>query len=917
MADVSVEFGATDTGLSETLNGIRESMKNLETQQKTTAMSTDEVEKSLRELKKLQGMEKHFMALSGETEKLSESQMEAKRASEELAAAMKKAEEETRALAEEQKKAESITKANRTATEIYNQEIEELQKHLAAGRISMETFTAATAKADQRLSAATPQAKDLGNQIENVGDKTKKVGGIFDDEFKRMGAAFTVGNLAAEGFQKAISLAFDAARAVVRGFSDALDLGGRLSELSSRTGEAAGTLLVLETAFKNSGLEASQVGQVINKLQNFMQDATNGGEKQINVMRDLGISFADLAGKTPSDQMEVFAKKIAAIEDPTQRAAMASEVFGEKLGGKLLPLLVDFSGNIDDARNKVGSLEQVMNENAATFDKFSESIDAIKGKMAAFSAGILSETVPALQELGSEMEGVDATGLGKVIGQILNPAITDLTKNITLASDILGILKKAASDAGSGLKDHSEQFKEGATEANKYLQVLAALLPGGLNPLGLGLKAVANVSNEATKEMNGVATAANDAQPALAALGDKATQAGDKVNTAFTLTADLKPELDSIGSGWTDVSNQIQTGNSLLEGTGAAFGAIAQSTEEQAAGLGGINEQLTTSEALNKLILDLVGKTADKEADAAAKAAQKAADQEKANALKQEELNFQLSIAEAQAAGDTERVDALTAQKKYAEDIQKALAAGLNPEQAALFATNMGIAAANSANIKQYDKDGNQLFFKAAENASKLNESLKSATGFADTLSKMKEIEAMNKAQNSAKAARDELMAMDKLLGTDLARKSFPDLVKELNIGKIGMTGEEQIRAVVKYFNGIKTDLSKSPIDSKKGQEDILNLVKFFGGNPMKADLVINHTEAKKSTDTAFSKVETKLDAEKSVKGIRDSVKDGIELDVAAKSGASAILETIKGFVETIKTTVETLERKLPVAALI
>ena len=864
MADVTVEFGATDTGLEKTLKAVQDELTNLKGKVSSGELSMTELESTMKRIGQVESMEKRIKAI---------------------------------------------------------------------GDASSES---------------SPKIKNLGDTIESTGDKTKNVGGIFDDEFKRMGAAFTVGNLAAEGFQKAISLAFDAARAVVQGFSDALDLGGRLSELSTRTGEAAGTLLVLETAFKNSGLEASQVGQVINKLQNFMQDATNGGEKQTKVMRDLGISFADLAGKTPSDQMQVFAEKIASISDPTQRAATASEVFGEKLGGKLLPLLVDFSGNIDDARNKVGSLEQVMNENAATFDKFSESIEAVKGKMAAFSAGVLSETVPSLQKLGSEMEGVDAAGLGEIIGQILNPAIVDLTKNITLATDIFGALKKAASDAGSGLQDNSDGFKEGATEANKYLQVLAALLPGGLNPLGLGLKAVANVSNEATKEMNGVATAANDAQPALAALGDKATQAGDKVNTAFTLTADLKPELDSIGSGWTDVSNQIQTGNSLLEGTGAAFGAIAQSTEEQAAGIGGINEQLTASEALNKLILDLVGKTADKEADAAVKAAQKAADQEKANALKQEELNFQLSIAEAQAAGDTERVDALTAQKKYAEDIQKALAAGLNPEQAAVFATNMAIAANNSANIKQYDKEGNPLFFKAAENAGKLNESLKSATGFANTLANMKEIAAMDKAMNSAKAAKDELKAMDKLLGTDLAQKSFPDLVKKLNLDKVGQTGEEQIRAVVKYMNDIKTDLSKSPIDSKKGQEDILGLVKFLGGNPIKAELVLD--KAKEKIE-GLSKVPVTVDAKVDKKAFDNSIAnlnteiknqftggaggaggpggnataqggnggDGSDGGAGGKGGDATVpltmgevLSTIKGFVETIKDKVVTLETKLP-----
>ena len=536
---------------------------------------------------------------------------------------------------------------------------------------------------------SSQKIKNLGDSIESTGDKTKKIGGIFDDEFKQMGAAFTIGNLAAEGFQKAISLAFDAARAVVKGFSDALDLGGRLSELSTRTGEAAGTLLVLETAFKNSGLEASQVGVVINKLQNFMQDAANGGEKQTKAMSDLGISMADLAGKTPSEQMDVFAKKIALIEDPTQRAATASEVFGEKLGGKLLPLLVDFSGNIEDARSKVGSLEQVMNENADTFDKFSESIDAVKGKMASFSAGVLSETVPALQDLGSKMEGVDAAGLGKVIGQILNPAIVDLTKNIALAADGFGFLKTAASDVGGGLKNNSEDFKEGATQANKYLQIVAALLPGGLDPLNLALKGIANVSDAATNGMKGVADAASDAKPAVQNLGNEAVGTGEKINTAFTFTADLKPELDSIGTGWKDVGDNIGTSNSLLEGTGNAFGAIAEKTDDQVAGIGGVNDQLAVSGDLSKLLLDLTGKVADKENEAALAAEKKAAQVAEANKLKQSQLSFELEIAAAQATGNQAEIKALEERKAWLDAWKKATESGMGEANANAFADAM------------------------------------------------------------------------------------------------------------------------------------------------------------------------------------------------------------------------------------
>jgi hypothetical protein len=315
--------------------------------------------------------------------------------------------------------------------------------------------------------------------------------------------------------------------------------------------------------------------------------------------------------------------------------------------------------------------------------------------------------------------------------------------------------------------------------------------------------------------------------------------------------------------------------------------------------------------------LDLVGKTADKEADAADKAAKKAEEQRKSNDLKQGELKFQLELAEAQAAGDSERVTALQESKKYAEDVQKALAAGFDENEAAVFATNMAIAANNSKNIKQYDKEGNPLFFKAAEYAENLHLSLKSATGFADTLAKMKEIKAMEKTANSAKAVRTELEAVDKLLGTNFAQMAPTNIVEKLGIDKIGQTGVEQLTAIRTYFNGIKTDLSQTPINTEKGQEDILKVIKFLGGNPLTADLVVQYKKAQEETKTAFGSIPTTLDADKSVKGLRDSVKDGIELDVAAKSGVSGLLETIKGFVETIKTTVETLEKKLPVAALI
>ena len=215
------------------------------------------------------------------------------------------------------------------------------------------------------------------------------------------------------------------------------------------------------------------------------------------------------------------------------------------------------------------------------------------------------------------------------------------------------------------------------------------------------------------------------------------------------------------------------------------------------------------------------------------------------------------------------------------------------------------------------DANGNPLFFDSAKAAADLSKNLASATGFADTLSKMNKIKALEDANNSAKAAKDELKAMDKLLGTDLAQKSFPDLAKKLGVDKLGQTGQQQIDAVVKYMNQVKTNLTNNPIDTASGQQSIKDIIKFMGGNPLNAKLLVDYQTAKTATDAAFSSVPTKLDATKTVADLRNDVKSGIELDVAAKSGVSGLLDAIKTAVEAIKTAVEKIEPKLPTAALV
>jgi hypothetical protein len=236
----------------------------------------------------------------------------------------------------------------------------------------------------------------------------------FDMSFGKIGLAAGVAGVAVKAGMMAVEAATAAASAVVAGFGQAIDLGGQLTDLSSRTGESAGSLLVLQRAFENTGVGADKVGPSLNKLQKFMAEAAAGGAEQSATLNALGLSMSDLAGKTPSEQMQVLAQKIAGISDPAERARASMEVFG-KSGGELLPLLNNFSGELDGARGQLGSLPDVMDRSARTFDDFGDGIGALSSKAMEFAAGFLESALPALNTFTAALSGIDAAGWGQAL----------------------------------------------------------------------------------------------------------------------------------------------------------------------------------------------------------------------------------------------------------------------------------------------------------------------------------------------------------------------------------------------------------------------------------------------------------------------------------------------------------------------
>lgn len=239
----------------------------------------------------------------------------------------------------------------------------------------------------------------------------------FSDKVGAMAGAFArfAGPIAAMG------AAFLGARSAVQAFTDAINVGGKLAELSQRTGESAGNLAILQRAFENAGSSADAVGPMLNRLQRFMIEGADGGKAQSEAMNKLGMSFSDLAGKTPLEQMQLLAQRISDIPDPAQRSALAMQIFGRS-GGELLPLLRNMGSEIDNARAQLGSYPEAVDRAAKALDGIGDSFKAITTKAREFVTGALVNIAPELERALDTISKMDFTRLGMNLSDAFSKA---------------------------------------------------------------------------------------------------------------------------------------------------------------------------------------------------------------------------------------------------------------------------------------------------------------------------------------------------------------------------------------------------------------------------------------------------------------------------------------------------------------
>jgi len=184
---------------------------------------------------------------------------------------------------------------------------------------------------------------------------------------------------------------------------DNLDTADAMSKMSQRTGIAAPELDKFRKVAELSDTSIEGLGKGFKTLASNMYDAsTKGTGPAAEAFEKLGIAVTDSSGKLrEGDQVMLdIADKFQQMADGPEKAALAADIFGAKIGDELIPLL---NSGGDAVRNMSTSLTQDFADGAAAFN---DRLENMQEKFGDLGMRLTEALLPVLEGVVGALEGL-------------------------------------------------------------------------------------------------------------------------------------------------------------------------------------------------------------------------------------------------------------------------------------------------------------------------------------------------------------------------------------------------------------------------------------------------------------------------------------------------------------------------------
>jgi len=369
-------------------------------------------------------------------------------------------------------------------------------------------------------------------------------------------------------------------------------LGDTVQKTAARTGIAAEAISELSFAAGMSGTDLTTVEAAIRRMQRSLTDAARGLSTPVQALNMLGLSVAQLQRLSPEAQFQAIADGIAAIDDPSRKAAAAMMLLGRS-GTMLLPMLDEMTELRQQARD-LGLI--ISTEDADRAALFNDQLDILRRVLmqGLFAAG--SSVADVLGELTMK------------IVKVVTTATTWIKENKTLFASLLklgaivsgvGAGLIAVGTIGAGFAGLLGGLASAVTMVGGVFSTIGSVLGFLVSPIGLVIAALAGLAVWWAKSGYSAREAAAAIGNALASAwqwaADSLAQAAQWMAGAFTTIVDsAKSTALAVGgwlaSAWEGIAGAVSGGagamTSALDGVRAKFGEILTFAQDVFAGIG-------------------------------------------------------------------------------------------------------------------------------------------------------------------------------------------------------------------------------------------------------------------------------------------------------------------------------------------
>lgn len=230
----------------------------------------------------------------------------------------------------------------------------------------------------------TKQLKDTERKFSKLEQSAKKSASSISNAFT---SAFnTIGSFSA------VALPAVLLTSVVNVSKAVADLNDQAQSL----GVSFKNFQVLQYAAIQSGTSIDKLTGAIAKMQVALgnaQESAYGAETEFS---KLGLSIYDLIGLSPDEQFIAISQALAKIEDPTKRAAIASDIFGKSFR-ELVPLMKAAEGGMAEFEAEAiragAVIDDLTKEKMAKFD---DAWESLKIRLTVFKTNALTPLVDYL-----------------------------------------------------------------------------------------------------------------------------------------------------------------------------------------------------------------------------------------------------------------------------------------------------------------------------------------------------------------------------------------------------------------------------------------------------------------------------------------------------------------------------------------